>query len=313
MDIEARIDRLIDITARAESGGDYSKWTPDDNGHGPSFGIIQFNATVGSLGKLIVMMREAKPEWWVLLFADSSPPLEPGNQDHAKAWGQAVAAGSPSYWRALLQLSGQVPIWQQCQRQLAREEYFDPAARLCAKFGLVSERAHAMAFDVAVQYGVGGLEGMLDDAWGTSELRFKRLGQEAQKQGVEIDWAASEPILLKRLAKAADSHPYDQNRRHKLLESKELSDEPMFLAAEQEARRPTLRRYSFGPEVIELREALESTGNLPPDRYSGSPTFSYAVEKAVKAFQAEHGLTVDGVVGPATWRALDEAAKGGKP
>lgn len=281
MNIEERIHRLIDLTARVESGGDYSKWNPDDNGHGPSFGLIQFNATVGSLGKLIVMMREAKPEWWVLLFADSSPPLEPGNQDHAKAWGQAVAAGSPSYWKALLQLSGQVPIWQQCQRQLAREEYFDPAARLCARFGLTSERAHAMAFDVAVQYGVAGL------------------AQKLKKADQSFD--AGETALLARLAAWADMHEYDQNRRHKLLGSRELSDEPMFPPTET---RPTLRKgQPHGGYLKAIQEQLVALGYLKPAGCRGD--FGPALEEAVRAFQAEHGLHVDGIVGNQVWKALD--------
>lgn len=297
--IDQKIDRLIDLTARVESGGDYSKWNPDDNGHGPSFGLIQFNATVGSLGKLIVMMREAKPEWWVLLFADSSPPLEPGNQDHAKAWGQAVAAGSPSYWKALLQLSGQVPIWQQCQRQLAREEYFDPAARLCARFGLTSERAHAMAFDVAVQYGVAGLERMFNSATTYTPT------------------PSNEHAVLGLLASYGDRHEYDQQRRHKLLSSAELSDGPMFPKSVSETSpptetRPTLRRYSYGPDVVALRAALETAGY--PTKNPASPAFTFALQEAVCDFQAAHGLVVDCIVGPATWAALDQAAKeGGKP
>lgn len=292
MNINERIDRLIDLTARVESGGDYSAWNPDDNGHGPSFGLIQFSSTVGSLGKLIVAMQQAHPEWFRLIFG--AVEMEPGE------WGKC-AARSPHLYRPALQLSGQVPVWQQCQRQLAREEYFDPAWRVLQRIQnagrpiLVSERAAAMAFDISVQCGVGGL---------------------GEKLRRAVDLAGSictEKAILDKLADLADTHEYDANRRHKLLNSPELSDAPLFDAPPPTETRPTLRRYSYGPEVIELREALESTGNLPPDRYSGSPTFSYAVEKAVKAFQAEHGLTVDGVVGPATWRALDEAAKGGKP
>lgn len=287
MNANEKIDRLIDITARAESGGDYSKWTPDDNGHGPSFGLIQYNATRGSLGKLIMMMREAKPEWFRLLFG--SAPWT------AEQWAAHVA-NAPNICRDLLQLSGQVPIWQKCQRDLARTEYFDPAAKLCAKFGLISERAHAMALDVSIQYGVGGL----------SEKLYTCRNEPTER------------LKLEHLALLADTHTYDTNRRHTLLQSRELSDDPMFpnpISTTPTETRPTLRRGDRREEVQQLQTLLNRAGYMTDGQTSRpSRSFGDATHRAVNAFQAAHGITVDGVVGPLTWAALDQAAKerGGK-
>lgn len=67
------------------------------------------------------------------------------------------------------------------------------------------------------------------------------------------------------------------------------------------ANRPVLRLGSSGPAVRELQELLRDAGHSPGtiDGLFGSGT-----ETAVRAFQSANGLTVDGVVGSATWSAL---------
>ena len=67
--------------------------------------------------------------------------------------------------------------------------------------------------------------------------------------------------------------------------------------------RRTLRRGSQGDDVAELQTMLNARG------YSCGKVdgiFGKGTESAVKAFQKANGLTVDGVVGRATWAALDE-------
>ena len=73
---------------------------------------------------------------------------------------------------------------------------------------------------------------------------------------------------------------------------------------------PTLQSGSTGEAVRELQTALQETGNDPGpiDGVFGSQT-----EAAVKAFQAERGITVDGIVGPITWRNIDEFAEFDEP
>jgi peptidoglycan hydrolase-like protein with peptidoglycan-binding domain len=73
---------------------------------------------------------------------------------------------------------------------------------------------------------------------------------------------------------------------------------------------PTLHSGSTGEAVRELQTALQETGNDPGpiDGVFGSQT-----EAAVKAFQAERGITVDGIVGPITWRNIDEFAEFDEP
>lgn len=63
-------------------------------------------------------------------------------------------------------------------------------------------------------------------------------------------------------------------------------------------RRPTLQRGSYGDQVFVVQQCL---GVQPQDSDFGQIT-----EGAVRAFQAEQGLTVDGIVGEQTWARLED-------
>lgn len=73
---------------------------------------------------------------------------------------------------------------------------------------------------------------------------------------------------------------------------------------------PTLQKGATGEAVRELQIALEEIGNNPGpiDGVFGAQT-----EAAVKAFQQARGITVDGIVGPITWRNIDEFAEFDEP
>ena len=84
---------------------------------------------------------------------------------------------------------------------------------------------------------------------------------------------------------------------------------------------PTIRKGSTGPDVVECQNILIKLGyDLAP--YGADGKFGNKTAAAVKAFQSTHTdpttgrkLAVDGVVGPASWAALEEAApdpSGGK-
>ncbi|MCE6997082.1 N-acetylmuramoyl-L-alanine amidase [Saccharothrix sp. S26] len=66
-----------------------------------------------------------------------------------------------------------------------------------------------------------------------------------------------------------------------------------------------LRRGDFGPDVAEVRATLTKLGLLSDPQ--PSQVFDLPVEHAVRAFQQQRGLITDGVVGPATYRALRDA------
>ncbi len=64
------------------------------------------------------------------------------------------------------------------------------------------------------------------------------------------------------------------------------------------------RRGDTGAAVAEVRARLAHLGYIDE---SPSDVFDDELDHAVRTFQQERGLTVDGIVGPDTFRRLDEA------
>ena len=68
---------------------------------------------------------------------------------------------------------------------------------------------------------------------------------------------------------------------------------------------PLLKRGSSGTAVRQLQEALKEAGHDPGPIDGG---FGPATEAAVRAFQQDKGIAVDGIVGDITWLNIDEDA-----
>ena len=69
--------------------------------------------------------------------------------------------------------------------------------------------------------------------------------------------------------------------------------------------RPTLKKGSKGEYVTLLQTKLIQKG-YDLGKWGADGDFGSQTEKAVREFQEDHGLKVDGVVGASTWSALDE-------
>ena len=75
--------------------------------------------------------------------------------------------------------------------------------------------------------------------------------------------------------------------------------------------RPTIRKGSTGEDVVYCQQLLMKLGyDLSP--YNADGKFGNKTVAAVKAFQKSKGLNADGVVGPLTWDALENAAPPGE-
>ena len=70
--------------------------------------------------------------------------------------------------------------------------------------------------------------------------------------------------------------------------------------------RPTLQRGSSGDHVVQLQTLLLQLGYDGVGSADGA--FGPATDAGVRAFQGDKSLGVDGIVGPNTWKAIEDAA-----
>jgi len=98
------------------------------------------------------------------------------------------------------------------------------------------------------------------------------------------------------------SPEYNRLMKHKMLMEQVIS-------AGGWAPKVPLRKLKpgdSGAAVIALRDRLTSMGYL---HRSASPIYDVAIEQAVRAFQSDHGLAVDGVAGKGTISAMNVSAQ----
>ena len=74
------------------------------------------------------------------------------------------------------------------------------------------------------------------------------------------------------------------------------------------AHSPIIYPWDIGPAVARMQELLRAHGFEM--RIDGD--FGWRTEIAVKQFQRQHGLRIDGIVGPATWAMLARTVEPGK-
>lgn len=87
-----------------------------------------------------------------------------------------------------------------------------------------------------------------------------------------------------------------------------LHEDQLLKAAAKLTPEPTIRKGSQGKSVQKLQVLLRGAGYLPK-RWKVHTKYTLFVRRAVRKFQKDHKMTVDGVVGKGTWAALRKAQK----
>jgi LysM repeat protein len=207
-------DKMIDTVARVEGNARYDAWNRNDNGHGISFGLIQFNQKTGALPKLLKQMKSAQPQKFQEVFGPYADKMVD------EKWVRGANLNDPDL-KARLTTSARDPTWQKVQRDVARSEYLEPMASLAQKHGLKSELAVALMFDSAVQNG---------------PTATRRMAARACHGG------GGDAGFCERFARLADDNAHAGGRRTRLLASGAFSLQgPTELAhaVTTEPKRPT--------------------------------------------------------------------------
>lgn len=186
MSLHPDIKALILLVAENESKGKFSAWNGNDNGHGISFGILQFNQKVGSLYNLLMQCKKANEAKFSEIFGQWTT--------HLVNRAEFIAADlNTNYFKICFEKVASVPEFQEEQYALAYSEYFLPACKDAFEFGFGSNRAIVALMDSCVQNGPGGTHAFL---------------VKASNNGQVGGWK-----LLKEFARLADDNKYSGMRR----------------------------------------------------------------------------------------------------
>ena len=155
--------RCLAFTGSIETGAPppecFAGLTGDFDGQGISFGAIQFALAAGSLGELLRELDKRAPTLFGEVFNQNAAVLRTvlaSSNEEQLAWARsiqhAVNHGLDEPWQGMFKALGRRQECQDLQVEFAGHR-FDQAVALCQEYGLWSERAVALMFDIKVQNG----------------------------------------------------------------------------------------------------------------------------------------------------------------
>jgi hypothetical protein len=155
--------RCLALTGAFETGTGFPDCfcgvSGDFDGQGLSFGVLQWNFGQGSLQPLLGDLLRDHPDTAQAVFGPQCDALAKAlaaSRDELMAFVRSVqhpvthAVFEP--WRGYARALGRTPEFQAIEVTHARAA-FDGALRMCAEFGVWSERAVALMFDIVTQNG----------------------------------------------------------------------------------------------------------------------------------------------------------------
>lgn len=192
--------------------------TGDFDGQGLSFGVLQWNLGQQSLQPLFREMADKHPSLLEDICQDHYPELRAvftSSADDQLAWVRSVQDQRRftlfEPWQGLLKTLGRQEEFQKIQVKHA-EKLFRQARSLCRDYGLWSQRALALMFDIKVQN--GSISPLVK---AQIEADFARLDQGLPREEAE---EARLLIVANRRAEASNPRWIEDVRRRKLTIAK---------------------------------------------------------------------------------------------
>ncbi len=144
-------------TSSADLPGCFAGISGDFDGQGISFGVAQWNIGQGSLQPLLNETMAKHPDVMREVFQDNLDALRDmlgAPKAQQLAWARSIQTPDHGIisepWRSQFRMLGRTPQFQAIQVDAA-EEIYQTALRWCARYGLITERAVALMFDIRVQ------------------------------------------------------------------------------------------------------------------------------------------------------------------
>jgi putative peptidoglycan binding protein len=158
---EPLVRRCLALTGTFETGTGipecYAGLSGDFDGQGISFGVLQWNIGQGTLQPMLLEMLSEHEDAMNGLFHDRlgdirtmlKAPLS-SQLDWARSIQDPVRHNISEPWKGLIKALGKAPEFQAIQVEHAAATH-RAALGLCARFGVTTERAIALMFDIRVQ------------------------------------------------------------------------------------------------------------------------------------------------------------------
>jgi chitosanase len=295
---------IVNVFETGRPLGDYGKVTllPGDSGH-LTYGRAQTTLASGNLF-LLIKAYCAEPE------AAYARPLT-GYLDRLEA--PDLSLDHDVAFRLLLQDAGEDPVMQTAQDGFFDRVYWEPSLQSAKSLGLASPLATSVVYDSKIH---GSWHRMRDRAIG-AHGRPDLIGEQPWVEAyiaTRRGWLAghSNRLLRRTVYRMDGFKDLIGNRKWTLrlpirvhgveiARSAFESTPPSRPSADAAVRVLSLRTpMQQGDDVGAVQQALAGLGVVVEvDQIYGPET-----ALAIRAFQDQHGLVVDGVVGPATRAAL---------
>lgn len=210
--------RCLALTGSFETGspppGCFASISGDFDGQGMSFGALQWNFGKCTLQPLLLEMLKAHRGVMEEIFGDKLPSLESAlhlDRDGAVAFARSmqdhVKNSVKEPWKGMWQALGKTAEFQEIETR-SSGGFYRKALIFCHEYGLWSERAVSLMFDIAVQNGSIGpkVKARILDA-------FAKLPSGLKEEDSEVERLR---IVANRRAEAADGRWVEDVRARKL-------------------------------------------------------------------------------------------------
>lgn len=295
---------IVNIFETGKAIGDYGSVTliPGDAGH-LTYGRSQTTLASGNLALLMHAYCDASGQYSAALrpFLPAFDRLD-------------LTLDTNEQMKAVLRSAGDDPVMKNVQDEFFDRVYWNPANEAATSIGITQALGVTVVYDSKIHGSFDRIRTMTDQQHGKAGAIGERTWVEAYVD-VRRNWLATHPneVLHKTvyrmdafkglISRNSWELPLPLTVRNVII-SQELFNEGYELPVLSSAIASDERVLFLTTPMMEGNDVrrLQQVLKMPENKIDGK--FGLQTESVVQAFQAAHGLNVDGKVGPATWQKL---------